>query len=283
VRIAACSLDAAELPEQIAPMRGRILTIAAMLLVASSAAAADEPPICADRPGKSTPTCTVPAGHFQLETGLADWSLQKANGERHTSLAIGESIFRYGLTDHSDFQLDLIPWQRSISHEPGFHDSASGLGDLTLIYKHRFTRNGSAVQLALYPYVKVPTAKHSLGNGKLEGGLLVPIDYSILNSRFGFNLTPEIDWFANADGNGHHAAMAQVVSLGWQASDKLDVSGDVWSQWDWDPSGTTRQYSADASVAYLVNDKLQIDAGANFGLNNQTPDVEIYTGVSVRF
>jgi hypothetical protein len=39
----------------------------------------------------------------------------------------------------------------------------------------------------------------------------------------------------------------------------------------------------DGSIAYLVSDNLQLDAGANFGLNNRTPDVELYSGVSVRF
>ena len=57
------------------------------------------------RPGKSTPTCTVPAGHFQIETGLADWSLQKQSGERDTSLTIGETTFKYGLTDRSDIEI----------------------------------------------------------------------------------------------------------------------------------------------------------------------------------
>ena len=77
--------------------------------------------------------------------------------------------------------------------------------------------------------------------------------------------------------------MVQVVSVGWQVSDKLSISGDVWGQWDWDPMGTGNQASADGSIAYLLNSDLQLDAGANFGLNRQTPDVEIYTGVSVRF
>ena len=57
----------------------------ALLGVASAARAADDP-ICAARPGKSTPACTVPAGHWQVETGLADWTLQKGGGERDTSL-----------------------------------------------------------------------------------------------------------------------------------------------------------------------------------------------------
>jgi hypothetical protein len=33
----------------------------------------------------------------------------------------------------------------------------------------------------------------------------------------------------------------------------------------------------------LLGNDVQLDAGANFGLNRVTPDVEIYGGVSVRF
>lgn len=97
----------------------RLRFIGAIFLAASTAAAAaDEQPICPDRPGKSTPTCTVPAGHWQLETALADWSLQKAIGERDTSLAIGQTFFKYGLTDHSDIQLEVTPWERAMSSGP---------------------------------------------------------------------------------------------------------------------------------------------------------------------
>jgi hypothetical protein len=77
--------------------------------------------------------------------------------------------------------------------------------------------------------------------------------------------------------------MAQVASLGWQAADKLSLSAEIWGQWDWDPDGTGKQASADGSVAYLVNNDLQLDAGANFGLNRNTPDVELYAGVAKRF
>ena len=264
-------------------MRGRII-IAALLLAAGPAAIARaDQPICADRPGKSTPTCTVPAGHFQLETGIADWSLQKGGGERDTSLVLGETLIRYGLTDHSDIQLDVTPWERNTSRSGATRDSTSGFGDLTVIYKHRLTSADSPIQLAFYPYVKIPTAKRTIGNGKWEGGLLVPIDFAIPKSPLSVNLTPEVDSAADADGRGHHLAMVQVASLGWQVSERLSLSADVWGQWDWDPSGTGKQASADGSLAYLVNNDVQVDAGANFGLNRQTPDVEVYSGVSVRF
>ena len=99
---------------------------ALVFLLGTFAARAAADPICAARPGKSTPACTVPAGHFQLETGLADWSLQKASGERDTSLVIGETTFKYGLTDRSDIEVDVTPWQRSTSRGPGFRERASG-------------------------------------------------------------------------------------------------------------------------------------------------------------
>jgi hypothetical protein len=257
--------------------------LAALLLVIPAAAEADEAPICATRPGKSTAPCTVPAGHFQLEAGLADWSVQKAGGERDTLLVIGETNFKYGLTDRSDIELDITPWQRSTSRAAGVHDSATGFGDLVASYKQQLTSADAPVQLTVLPYVKVPTAKHSLGNGKWEGGLLVPILYSIGKAPFSINLTPELDWVADSDGNGHHLGMVQVVSMGWAAADRLSLSADLWGQWNWDPDGTTRQYSADGSVAYLVNNDLQLDAGANFGLNRNTPDIELYGGISKRF
>ena len=59
---------------------GAVLLIA---LAASSAAAAD--PICADRPGKGTGTCIVPAGRWQVETGLVDWTADRSAACARTS------------------------------------------------------------------------------------------------------------------------------------------------------------------------------------------------------
>lgn len=260
-------------------MKAGALFIVGSLLLVSPAAAADDQPICADRPGKATSACTVPLGHWQVETGFADWSLQRGGGERDTVLVLGETTVKYGLTGSSDIEVDVTPWQRMT----GGHQGASGFGDVNLVYKQRLTSADAAVQVLAMPFVKIPTAKRSLGNGKWEGGLLIPIGYAIPKSPLSIGLTPEIDWVADADGHGHHAAMAQVASLGWAASDRLNLSAEIWGAWDWDSGGTTRQASADAAAAYLLSNAVQLDAGANFGLNRVTPDVELYAGVSVRF
>lgn len=266
-------------------MRGEIILVGALCAALAAPAAADDkpPPICADRPGKATSACTVPQGHWQLEAGLADWTLQKGDGERDTSLVLGETTIKYGLTDASDIEIDVTPWQRSTSSAGGVHESASGIGDVNVIYKQRLTRSDAPLQIIAMPFIKVPTASHSLGNGKWEGGLLFPVGYQIPKTPLSLGLTPELDWVADGDGRGHHLAMEQVASVGWAVNDKLDLSAEIWGGWDWDPAGTTRQVSADVSAAYLLTNDVQLDAGTNFGLNKATPDVELYGGVSIRF
>jgi len=201
--------------------------------------------------------------------------LKRAGGKLPRALIAMLGVVVYGLTSASDIELDAVPWQRA--------GSASGIGDVTLMYKQRLTAADAPVQIGAKPFVKAPAAKHSLGNGKWEAGLLVPVGYAIPSSPFSLALTPEIDWAADGDGRGHHAAMAQVAAVGWAASDRLNLSAEIWGAWDWDPSGTTRQASADGSAAWLLGKDVQLDAGANFGLNRATPDVELYTGVAVRF
>lgn len=251
------------------PMRvARQLLVLVSVFV--SAEAASEP-ICADRPGKANPTCTVPEGHFQLETGLADWI--RDDGE--TTLIVGATAIKYGLTDHSTIDVDVTPYVRS--------SGRSGIGDTLVRYKHRLTSEDAPIKVALYPFVKLPTAKRPIGNGKVEAGIAAPIDYDIPRTKLRLTLGPEVDWLADEDGRGHHAAMVQVASLGWDASESWNLSAELWGQWDWDPLGTKRQLSADGAVAYLVREDLQLDAGANFGLNKQTPDVELYAGISKRF
>ena len=55
------------------------------------------------------------------------------------------------------------------------------------------------------------------------------------------------------------------------------------SQWYIVPVMNCSASSVDGSASYLVSNSVQLDGGANFGLNRQTPDVELYAGVSKRF
>jgi hypothetical protein len=60
---------------------------------------------------------------------------------------------------------------------------------------------------------------------------------------------------------------------------------ELWGARDEDPAGATSQASLDVSAAWTPRNApdLQWDGGLNAGLNHDTPDVEIYLGVSRRF
>ena len=219
---------------------------------------------------------------MQIETGIADWTHDRSQGVSADASSVGATAFKYGLSDRWNVELDVAPYNSLRVSGDGMHAFNSSFGDLVVRSKYRLT-SGDGVQVAINPAIKIPTAARPIGNRRWEAGIAVPIDYSIPKTNFSVTLGPELDWLADGGGSGHHFAMAQVIGVSWQVSPKLNLSGELWGQWNWDPAGTVRQATADAAMAYLVNNNLQLDGGANFGLNRDTPDLELYSGASVRF
>ena len=259
------------------------IIIAAVLSSIASSAIADDQPICADRPSKSTGECTVPKGHWQVEAGLIDWSRDSSGGVKTDATSWGASLIKYGISDNADIEVGITPLETLRVHGGGLDEQHSSFGDMLVRAKYRITAADAPVLVAIDPFAKLPTANHNLGNRKVEGGLVVATSAALGKSGVTLSLDPELDWVADADGNGHHAATQQVINLGFALNDKLSLSAEIWGRWDWDPAGTGKQASADASIAYLTSKNVQLDAGANFGLNRQTADVELYSGVSIRF
>jgi len=268
---------------QTAPMRGHLFILGLMFLGISSAAWADDQPICADRPSKSTGPCTVPQGKWQIETGLIDWSRNRSGGFTADTATWGSSLIKYGVSSDADIELGITPLAMLSVRAGNSRERHSSFGDMVIRTKYRLTLDDAPVQVAIDPFVKIPSANHHLGNGKAEAGFLVAASAVLGRSGFTLSLDPELDLNADADGSGHHLATQQVVNLGVAVSDKVSLSTDLWGKWDRDPAGTGKQVSWDIAGSYLATKTLQLDAGANFGLNRQTPDFEVYSGVSVRF
>ena len=112
--------------------------------------------------------------------------------------------------------------------------------------------------------------------------MLVPIEAQ-LSAEWSVNLSPEFDLLANASGDGHHLATAQLVSLSRALTPALSLSVELWANWDGDPSGHHRQSSFDVGAAWLLSADLQLDGGVNLGLDRQTPDWQAYVWISRRF
>jgi hypothetical protein len=255
--------------------RGVILLLTGLL--AASPALADDGPICADRPGKGTSACTVPAGRWQMEIGLYDGSFQHRAGVTTDLDTAAGLLVKYGVNDRLDLEAGWAVFEDVRgSGTPG----ASSVGDLFL---HAKWNAGSAGPLSVYldPYVKLPTASNGLGNGAVEGGLVVPLAMD-LGQGWSLGLTPEVDLLAGAAGGGHHLNAAGALGLGYGLDNGLALGAELWTAHNFDPAGTSSQYSFDLSAAWTLGQNTQLDCGANFGLNRATSDLELYAGVSFR-
>lgn len=248
---------------------------------------APEPgPICTDRPTKGTAACTVPKGKVQIESDLFFWSRTDTGGARDDVLLYTNPTLKFGLTDSSDIQFNIAPLvevRSRVAGETGNQTvSQTGIGDLTVRFKQRLTDPDAAVQVALVPFVKVPTAERGIGNGELEGGLVTSVQVPVGAATL--TLVPQFALLADRlEPKDRHVEFQGIVNLAYPIASRTTMAVELWTSQNWDPAGTVRQYSADTAISYLVNDDFQIDLGGNFGLNRETPDLQLYAGLAARF
>ena len=240
-----------------------------------------------DRPTKGASPTTVDAGHFQYEADIANWTYDRYNFSqtKNSSFTIFDGVLKEGLTENSDFELVLSPFNFSHTEAvaSGTKTNAYGFGDVTARIKYNlFGNEGGDYALALTPYIKAPTAEHDIGNGYWEGGLYAPFGATLIDGWTLGALT-ELDIQENADRRGMHTNYQNLVNLNHTLFSK-DLTGSIefWSDVNTDQDSPT-QYSGDLALAWLVKDNLQLDSGVNIGLNKATPDAQLYVGISQRF
>ncbi len=123
-----------------------------------------------DRPDQTEGAFTVPQGMFQFEFGILNYSRRLDTDHRNETFIWGEVNAKYGLTNDLDFQLIWQPWtEQRYKGNPEDVDSLGyfreGVNDLVVRLKYNVVGNdGGPFAMTLLPFVKVPTAKHRIGN-----------------------------------------------------------------------------------------------------------------------
>lgn len=228
-----------------------------------------------DRPDVTESPYSVDAGHVQTETTL--FGFAKDGGVE--SYVFGETNFKLGLTNHSDLQLVVPFFERE--HGGGASDD-SGIGDLTVRWKWNLWGNdGGDTAFAVMPFVKTPTASHSLGNDKVEGGVIFPLALS-LGDRMGLTLMA-VFVAAYDDVRGNYGAdFLNTASFGVEWTEKLGTFFEFTSVSSTRADADWEGY-ADTGVTFAVTDDIVLDAGVAIGLVNASQDFAFFTGVSLRF
>lgn len=265
------------------------LLLAAVLAAAPAAAAAADAaenlrPLCADRPGKATPPCILDAGHVQLEVGLVDFATTRDPAGRVDAYELGAFELRRGLTRRTEVELAWAPLVVTRARRPGGDLRSTGVGDLTVGLRTAITDpDAEGWAMSVEPFVTAPTATHGLGAGGWTGGVLLPIA-APLPGGAGATVTPQLQMLRDAGGGGTHLAWSAAAGVA-EPIGSASLGLELWAAVDDDPAGATTQASVDLTAAWTPQDapNLQLDGGVNAGLNRETPQVELYVGVTRRF
>jgi hypothetical protein len=268
-----------------APMLiARTLPALALGLAAASAQGEELRDFCPDRPGLGTPACTIDKGHFDVELGIADWTIDRTPDSRTDMVEAGQLLVRIGLTDSLEAQLGWTAFGhvRVRDRSTGSVDRDSGIGDVTLALRQNLANpDGSGFSLAVMPFAALPTGGSAIGAGEWSAGLIVPLSYD-LGKDVQIGVTGQVEAAADEDRDGRHLAYGGVVGLSVPLSDTLGATFEIAATRDEDPSGHSTEWLAGLSAGWMANDDLQLDAGVNLGLHGG-PDVQLYLGVSRRF
>jgi hypothetical protein len=236
-----------------------------------------------DRPDKTESPITVDAGHFQLEMDFATYTFDRTKHETTKAWAVAPTNFKVGVLNNVDLQLIVETYniERTKDRDTGQTRRASGFGDVTLRCKTNFWGNDRGLTaFGMMPFVKLPTAADDLGNGAVEGGVILPLLIR-LPDEWEIGTEIEADHARNSGRGGYHQEVVNSVTVGHDVG-KFSGYVELFSSVSNEPhAGWVATFNCGAS--YLLTRNVQLDAGVNIGLTKAADDLNPFIGLSVRY
>jgi hypothetical protein len=235
-----------------------------------------------DRPPNANSSYTVDAGHFQYEADLAVFGYGNTQGTTTRDWTVIDPTLKVGLTNTIDAELQTTPYEALTTKTAAGQMSISGIGDTFGRLKINVVGDDQgAVSMAVLPYVKLPTARSGLGNGKVEGGIILPISFGVPDG-FTVIVMPEEDFLKNTVGCAYHAAFDFLVNVSHPLNKRWTFYTEIFTS-QYFESHDSPVYTLDEALTYALTPNLQLDCGGNFGLDHVTPRTQLYAGLSQRF
>ncbi len=231
-------------------------------------------PMSADRPDFTESPYTVDAGAVQIEMSFVDYS---RNGDED-AWAYAQTNLKLGLLNNMDLQLVFTPYTSADNDT----QTQSGIGDTQLRLKINLWGNdGGDTAFGIMPFIKLPTASDDLGNGRVEGGVIFPFATQI-SEGVGLGLMFETDFVDDADDEDYAAEFITTGVFGFDVTEKtrtyLEGIGISSTDSDVDFKGILG-----VGATYDLTKNTILDAGINIGLTGDGDDVNLFTGITIRF
>ncbi len=251
------------------PSRQPFGTIA-LFLLPSVAFANGLRPLSTDRPDTTESPHTVDVGRFQFELEIANW--QRDGG--HNTFNFAEMNAKVGLSRNTDLQWVLPTFSQEASGNEGF-------GDMEIRLKHNLWGNDDGpTALALMPFVKLPTAGGDLGNGEVEGGLIVPFGFEG-PADWSCAVMGEIDLDLDEDGSGYHPVFVASATGSHAITEQTAAFFEVVGVFNTDATSEVEAYF-NTGCTWAPIETFQFDGGIRIGLTDASTDVTPFLGMSLK-
>jgi hypothetical protein len=161
------------------------------------------------------------------------------------------------LTNTIDAELQITPYESMTTKTAAGHASISGVGDTFGRLKiNVFGDDQGTVSMAVLPYVKFPTARSGLGNGKVEGGVILPISFGVPGG-FTVIVMPEGDFLKNDVGNAYHAALDFLINVSRPLNKRWTIYSEIFTS-QYFESQDSPVYTLDEALACALTPNLQL-------------------------
>lgn len=240
-----------------------------------------------DRPDTTESPFTVDAGHVQIELSVADHAFDRDGAVRTRTFDVFPVNVKLGLANRIDIQFVFTPYQRVLSRTGTARTVASGFGDASEmrlkinLWGDDPAADGGGTAFALLQFVKVPTGSAGLGNGHVEGGLILPLAID-LPRGFSLGTMAEFDWTYDGDRHDYGLDVIHSATLGRRIAGPLEGYVEYVDAAP-RPGGSGYRAIASTGLTYGFKPDWNVDAGATFGLSGRTDDAAVFAGTSLRF
>lgn len=237
-----------------------------------------------DRPSKIDSPYTVDAGVFQIESDLANWTLDYEDGVRVRTWIAGNTNFKIGLTNRIDLQVFPQLYVNTRTSGPRFGRSVEqdGFGDTTVRLKINLVGDDEGkLAIGLISSVKIPTNTDHFANHVWEPGLGLPIAYS-LPGGFSLFAQTRIDLLDEPHSSNLRVQWQNPIGLSRTIVGNLSGYAEFYNA-----VSTGRNHpwigTADTGLIYQVTPNFSIDVNAFFGVTASAPDYNVFVGFARRF
>ena len=217
---------------------------------------------------------TVARGQWLVEADLVsvayDRHTYQRDGVHFRSTYLGSTLLSTGVAERLDVQFGLEFWREERATTNDAVERGRGLGDAWLRAKWNFAGDEyTGPAWALLPYVKLPLADETIGNGHTEPGLALVYGRPLAGEK-ALNSMIGLDWLDDGDG-GRRPTCYGSMSVTWPCGQAnccyLETVASV-------SSHATREWSGEVGVGLTHTTKrgLTLDLALYVGVTRSAPD-----------